>query len=407
MAGAGLSHDAHILLTEGFVLPVGVLFARGIASGGKRLEIPVSDGERIYSAVSRGFSSVKVPRIYRVRTSSGRELAFSGGKLIVKKGSKISLVEPGRLRPGMHVYVASRIDLPVREGPLVTEWPPWTVLAGGELLTEFRRRLDFLRRRNGLRPVADQLGMSVSALYNYLSGRRNPPMSVVQRILESSQFRDARSFVVKGGLRERPVELPNRMNPILAEFLGIFSVQGAISEGGVSIVIPTVKIERRISILLLGAFGPDLDVRKDPKGSILYIRSRSLAAYLSRIFAGQRIPPSIFTSDDRVMEYFMKGFFMAMAENGLLTRTGVLVPDRSLLEQLVYLALVIGMKFRVRRREGGYRVEFGTAAEGEVRSERVVDVSVEDGPFLVQRPLVEDMADMAVVAGTGGVIVFL
>ncbi|MCD6106324.1 MAG: helix-turn-helix domain-containing protein, partial [Thermoplasmata archaeon] len=256
MAGAGLSHDAHILLTEGFVLPVGVLFARGIASGGKRVEIPVSDGERIYSAVSRGFSSVKVPRIYRVRTSSGRELAFSGGKLIVKKGSKISLVEPDRLRPGMHVYVASRIDLPVREGPLVTEWPPWTVLAGGELLTEFRRRLDFLRRRNGLRPVADQLGMSVSALYNYLSGRRNPPMSVVQRILESSQFRDARSFVVKGGLRERPVELPNRMNPILAEFLGIFSVQGAISEGGVSIVIPTVKIERRISILLLGAFGP-------------------------------------------------------------------------------------------------------------------------------------------------------
>ncbi len=407
MTGAGLSHDAHILLMDGYVMPVGSLFARGIASGGRSIEIPVSDGERIYSAVSRGFTSVKVPRVYRVRTSGGRELAFFGGRLIVKKGESISLLEPSSLRPGMQVFVASRIPLPPREGPLVTDWPPWTVLAGGALLEEFRRRLDALRRSRGLKPVADQLGMSVSALYNYLSGRRNPPMSVVQRVLEASSFREARSFVVKGGLREKPVELPNRMNPILAEFLGIFSVQGAITETGVSIVIPTVRIESRVSILLLGAFGPDLDVRKDPRGSVLYIRSRSLAAYLSRIFSGQRIPPGIYTSDDRVLEYFMKGFFTAMAENGLLTKSGVLIPDRSLLEQLAYLALVIGVKFRIRRREGGFRVEFGAAADGEVRAERVVEVSAEEGPFLVQRPIIEDLPDMALVAGTGGIIVFL
>ena len=112
--------------------------------------------------------------------------------------------------------------------------------------------------------------------------------------------------------------VPDRMTPLLAEFLGLFASEGSISGSGtVNFTNAEESMRTRFFTLAKILFNLDgkLRRRKDGKNADVLLHSQQLVELLDLLGCGRtswhkRIPPSVLASKDESLGAFLRGYYL-------------------------------------------------------------------------------------------------
>ncbi|HTW76708.1 MAG TPA: V-type ATP synthase subunit A [Thermoplasmata archaeon] len=117
--------------------------------------------------------------------------------------------------------------------------------------------------------------------------------------------------------RERPIRVPERMSPLLAEFLGLFAAGGRL-RGKATVEFSADEPDRIPQFLSLASalFGVAGSVeRRSARAPSGRIHSRLLVDLLDQIGTGRRaeekrIPPAVLSSGNEVLGAFLRGYYL-------------------------------------------------------------------------------------------------
>ncbi len=237
------------------------------------LRVLTFDGERIRegqaSAIYRGHTD----RITEVRLRSGRSVRVTPvHRLFRFDGTSVVETPAAELKPGDPVLVPR--SLPVTPSEEHLRLPGDARVADPIAREEVAHRLRQEAAKRGIDGVASEYGISKDTYWNYCLKRTAPRVKLASLL-------GVEVHAIKAEGSSTPIRVPERMNPELAEFLGLQLSEGTIKGGKVvEFYNNDAALRSRYLSLMKDVFGLLGRERHDRSVSAITVNSRALVQLL-------------------------------------------------------------------------------------------------------------------------------
>ncbi len=405
-----------VLLGDWRLVPIEKLFeeAGGSRDPGLQEETIISVEDKdiyVYAFDGKRFVKKKVTHVYRGYTDTIVRITTAAGRTIeVTPIHRLPVYDPvngivfreaAALAPGDKLVVPRRLP-----GPRIDPVFPLDKLA--ELLPTalsldqyINRKVATILRRLGPRELSALAGKPITE-----PPPSNPgPLPLRLVLAVSSKYGLGKPGVI--GLPGYPaIRVPPRIDPGLAELLGIISTSGRIVESGNIVVEGARRVVERFLSLSSTVFGVEARLCRRGKQWCAVIDNPAAAAALEAVFDGEegvetRIPAIVLAASAKTIAAFLRGYCLA----GCRGDGDALVIEaygENTVSLISYMLVRLGVNYRVSGNrimvEGGETVFFkkiiSGAAAHEAYSESLIAEAAAPGLLSATSMLLRDTGDI-------------
>jgi V/A-type H+-transporting ATPase subunit A len=389
-SGKCVTPDTPVVLADGETVPIEDLFDRltdDVPDDGEYLAEAEADvltfdteANELRPATTSHVYRGSTDRLVRVETASGRELEVTPAHKLFQLREDLEIEETpaGRLSVGDSLVMPRR--LPTTGEPQAIDaydLLPDARAVDADVLTAFREAVDAAdRTQKALAALAD---VSEGAFTNYVLGRTNPPLSVIAAVCDAAGVERPTVTRVKPGSNGKPIDVPTRVGPDVAEFLGLVLADGSLTAKTVRFHNSDDALRRRFADLVSDLFGVETTETVHNTVDTTVTMSTAVASLCAALGVPQTeksrtasVPSSVLRGDDATVAAFLRGYYLG---DGSCSGDTVEITTASerMAAGLTQALARLGVLFRIRDREtagsGATRVtvsgadEFATLAD--------------------------------------------